>query len=109
MRAGRLRHRVDLQAATRTDDGYGGGSEAWTTFASAWAEVNPSSGTEVAAAGAVQGQTVYEVRLRYRTDLGPQHRIVHGSRVLWVQGVTSDPRRNLIVATCVERFVDGAS
>ena len=46
MEAGQLRHRVTIQQATETTDGFGGVTQAWATFATVWAAVEPLTGRE---------------------------------------------------------------
>ena len=46
MNPGALRHKLTIEAATRTDDGGGGAEVGWHPVGEAWAEIVPLSGKE---------------------------------------------------------------
>lgn len=76
MPAGQLSERIELQRATRTDDGYGGYAETWATYATVWAQVRPLSGRERYHAQQIEAEASYRVTIRYRADVLDSDRIV---------------------------------
>ncbi len=73
---GSLRHRLAIQAPTRTPDGYGQAVLSWSTVASRWASVEPLSGRELSQAAQVQADCTHRVRLRWYSGLTPDMRFV---------------------------------
>jgi SPP1 family predicted phage head-tail adaptor len=87
LRAGRLRHRVSIQSVGTSYDGYGDLSDSWTTDATVWASVSPTSGDEKDIASENTGIDTHTVKIRYRAGITSQNRILFGSRVFQIQGV----------------------
>lgn len=94
MRAGRLRHRVQLQQVTETRDVYGGVVRSWTTFARPWASVEPLSGNELLKAQQVIAGVTHRVRLRHRDGITASLRFVHRGRNLNIKGFVNPEERN---------------
>ena len=76
---GSMRERVACQQETSVADGGGGYALTWQTVATVWARVRPLSGREVAARGAMESATTYEVTVRKRADVA----LTTGWRLLW--------------------------
>ena len=92
MQAGRLRHRVEIQSLVPVQDATTGVvTETWETFATVWADVRPASVREFIAAGIAESKVTGKVMIRYRPDVKPSMRIVHGAQVLNIEGVLPDP------------------
>lgn len=101
---GRLRHRLTLEAASRTPDGGGGAVEAWSTVAQLWGQIYPTAGTEIVAADGIKGRVSHEITLRYRPDVMPAMRLASGSRRFEIAAVIDiDERRRWLKCLCVER------
>jgi SPP1 family predicted phage head-tail adaptor len=101
---GRLRQRVDLQAKVRTVSSSGSVSEAWTTFATVWARMEPLSSKEVMAAGRAVGEIVYRVEVRFRSDLDEAERLIwNGKNHDIVPPRNTDERNQRLVFLAVER------
>lgn len=94
MEAGRLRHRVKLQRYDRVSDGMGGYEEQWVDVATVWASVEPLQGRERFEAQQVQATTSHRVRMRYRSDVKPEMRVLFGSRILHIQAVVDPQERH---------------
>lgn len=98
MAAGRKTERVTLQSPTRTSDGQGGWTTAWSAVGSAvWAEVQTSAGSERWVAGQVMAPVARVVTVWYSAALSvasPTWRIVWGSRVLQIQAVEDVQERH---------------
>lgn len=65
MRAGRLRHRLNLQQQVETQDSLGGAIITWTTTATVWGAVEALSGSEAFIADQVQSALQVRVIVRY--------------------------------------------
>lgn len=89
--AGRLRDRVTVQAKSVTRDAYGAEVVTWGTHATLWASVESLSGREYLeqqfGVDQVRAARAVRVVLRYRDDIVPWMRILHGARVLEIQAV----------------------
>jgi SPP1 family predicted phage head-tail adaptor len=80
--AGLLDQRIELQARTRTADGYGGANVAWSTYATVWAMVRPMTGRERENAQRAEGTSNYLVVIRARSDVDETHRILWRGRYM---------------------------
>ena len=69
LRAGALRRRLTVRRATENATGKGGYTTAWRPFATVHAEVMAFDGREVVLDQALQGISVYRIRIRWRDDL----------------------------------------
>jgi SPP1 family predicted phage head-tail adaptor len=94
MRAGRRNKRVELQSKAFTDDGMGGGTEAWTTYATVWAAPKPLRGAERYAAQQIEASEEGVWEILYRSGVLPKHRVKYGSRVFEITAVINPFERN---------------
>ena len=79
MRAGELRHRVTLQNPTDVQDGEGGFTQTWSTFASRIpAQVLPATvrNLERVVASSVQAHASHLVKIRYRPHVSTKTRVI---------------------------------
>lgn len=99
IKAGRLRHRVRLERYADLLDSNGDVlqdpvsgeiSREWTLVATVWAAIEPLSAREFIQSQATQAEVVARITIRYRADLEPTWRIVHGSNVYAIHGVLPD-------------------
>lgn len=91
MRAGKLRHKVTIQAPGLTQDPVSGEMVAgWSDFASVWASVEPLSARDFIAAQANQSEITARIVIRYREGILPTMRILHRGKVYGIQGVLPD-------------------
>ena len=101
---GDLRHRLRLEAATRSADGGGGAIVTWALVGEVWASVKDTAGGEQIAAGGLQGHLTREVWIRYRADAAPAMRFAEGARLFDIQSVLDpDGRRRWLRCLCAER------
>lgn len=87
---GEFDKRITIQALTRTADGVGGHTEAWSTYAATWAKIETLSGNEDFQAWQIQSTNNYRILIRYRTGVKPEMRVNYGDRyfrILAVQNV----------------------
>lgn|SRR5690625_3468587 len=95
MRAGKLRHRIEIQKKDRVSDGGGGYYYDWVIVATVWASVEPLSAREFLQAQAVQSEVTARITIRYRDDITPDMRILHRGQTYYIQGVLADNRSGL--------------
>lgn len=88
--AGKLRHRVILQAFVSGRDSDGVLTEQWTTVAEVWASVEPLSAREFVAAAATQARVTARIVIRYRPEVVPTMRILHRDKIYNIEGVLAD-------------------
>lgn len=81
MRAGRLRHRIDIETPVESPDSYGGVSTSWSLDATRWAEVVPLTGKPLTSAQQVHAEATHRVRVRH-IGLPASFRLKFGSLVL---------------------------
>lgn len=104
MRAGDLRHKVTIQRLMTGEDEYGQPLNAWQDVVTVWANVEDLTGREYLAAQQVPTtQVSTRVTIRWRSDVKPEMRVVHGSRLLDIKAVLdSDGRRRELQLMCQE-------
>lgn len=81
IRAGQLRHRIELQEETKAPDGSGGWIDTWATYATVWAKIIPLSGSEGIFGMQLQDTITHDIMIRYRPGVAPVHRVKYGERV----------------------------
>ena len=85
--AGRMRHRVTIQEPVVARNGYGEAITTWTAVATVWASVEPISGREYFAAEHMQSEITHRVKLRYRSGITSEMRVLYGTRLLRIESV----------------------
>lgn len=104
MRPGALRHKLTLEAPTRTGDGGGGAEVSWSPVDEVWARIEARSGAETVTAEKRASRLSHTVTLRWRADLDPTQRLRLGARVLEIEAVSDpDGRRRWLQCRCTER------
>ena len=86
---GDMRRRVSLQAATDALDDYGQAIRTWSTYATVWASVVSTPGSEPQSALMQSSVTTYTITMRYRTDVLPTHRMIYGDITLNIVGLST--------------------
>ena len=82
---GKLRSKIELQSQIRKDDGSGGYSLEWITYATVQGAVIKQGMSEKDRQGHVAEVRTLQAAIRYRSDVEPQHRAI-------VDGVTYNLR-----------------
>lgn len=101
---GALRHRLRLESPSHVEDGGGGVTVSWQPVATLWAEVVAGSGREIFQADGLTAVSLHEVRIRYRSDITAEMRLVMGERVLDIRAVRDlDGRRLWLSCLCEQR------
>lgn len=96
MQAGKLRHRITIQAPTITQDPESGEAlPGWSDWATVWASIEPLSAREFIAAQAGQSEITARVVIRHRAGVLPAMRVVHSGKIYNIHGVLPDMRSGL--------------
>lgn len=104
MDAGKLRHRVTLQAQVETRDMNDGSViVAWTDVATVWAAIEPMSAKEFVASAAETSKINTRITVRFRHDVSPKMRALHEAKnmVYNIEGVLADKDSGLEYLTLV--------
>lgn len=106
MRAGQLKHRVELQRAARVQNERSGQMEdTWETYATVWAKVEPLSGGEQVYAHQVAADTSHLVRMRFLEGVLAADRVLHGGRPLYItRPINVDERGIALELLCTENI-----
>jgi SPP1 family predicted phage head-tail adaptor len=114
MLAPRLRHRIDVQEFTTTQDSETGAVvEEWVSILDSNeelmpAEIMPMSGKEYVAAASIQANVNTKITVRWRSDIQPAMRVVHDGTIYNVRAVLPDPTlRRHITLMCSSGVNDG--
>lgn len=59
----------------------------WTDVATVWANIKPSSGRELIAAGAINAEVTHTIVIRYRPGITAAMRALYGSRIFDIAAV----------------------
>lgn len=81
MQAGKLRHRVQIQAATIAQDAYGEPAKTWGTLYDTWASIEPLRMREYLQGQQTQAQTTHRIRIRWHDGIHTGMRVLHEGRV----------------------------
>jgi SPP1 family predicted phage head-tail adaptor len=88
MRAGRLRHRVNLQSYTETQDSTGHPSKSGSTFATVWADIQPLRGSEDREAQRLTGSQQFKITIRYNSAIDIKSKVVEGSDTYEINSIS---------------------
>lgn len=78
MQPGKLRHRVNIQAKSPSQDDYGEPIDEWVNvWENVPAQIEDLSGREYWAAQQIQAEINTEITIRWRKGITAMHRIVH--------------------------------
>jgi len=97
MRAGRLRHRLELQSKSETRDEYGAAIVSWTTQDTVWGAIEPLSGREYFSQQQVQAEASVRIVIRYNGSIDETWRIKHGGRYYNIVDVLNHDMRNYML------------
>lgn len=87
MRAGRLRHRIQIQEQTSSVDDFNTPINEWTTVATVRAAVEPLLGREFYQAQQVNAEVTTKITLRNRDGVVPRMRVLFDERWYDIQSV----------------------
>lgn len=102
MRAGQFDRSIIIQAFSSTADDYGTPTEAWAPVATVRAQLVQTSTEEYLAAHGETDQTIMVFRLRYRSDVTTDHRIVFEAKPYNIRETKEIGRRKGLELRCEE-------
>jgi SPP1 family predicted phage head-tail adaptor len=106
LRAGQLRHRIDIIRMVETPDGKGGFTLApQAVLEGVAAEVISLNGRESVMQHVLQGVSVYRIRIRWRGDIKASDQVRYAGTDLNIKAPPADPsgaRRQLIIMADTE-------
>ena len=94
MQAGKLRHRLQIQAPRQVVAEDGGVSDEWQNVVEVWGEVSPLTMREKERAAAIDARLTHRVTVRGRA-LPPTYRLKFGTRVLQPSSVLDLDERGI--------------
>lgn len=87
MRAGRLRHKIEIQHSVETQDSIGAVVNNWQTFTQTRASYEPKTGKEAYAAMQEHAETSAVFRLRFRKGITAKMRLIYDGRIFDIESV----------------------
>lgn len=103
VRAGKLRHRLNLMAVTETPDGLGGVTTSYALLASVWGSIERVSETERLNAGMLQNVITHKIRIRQIDGLSVSDRVDFGSRQFEIVELNDVEERSYVMELrCME-------
>ena len=91
IKAGVLRHRIDIEQLTITQDSSGDAVRSWSALhSSVPASIEPLSARDFIAASSVQSQIVARITIRYRSGLNASMRLNHNGTIYNISGILPD-------------------
>lgn len=94
MDAGKMRHRLVFEQATRTSNALNEGVPTWATFATLWGNVQPLRGREFFAAQAANSEVTAKIETRYKAGIKADMRIKQGTRIYEIVSMENEGMRN---------------
>lgn len=94
IKAGDLRTRFDVQAATDNTAADGSSTRTWATSFSRWGSIRGLSGREMLAAGGLRPEYSHTVVLRLDTAITAKNRLVFGSRIFEIVSINDFDNRH---------------
>lgn len=106
MRAGALRHLVQIQYPTTTRDANGGVTQTWTLLTTRWAElIALGHGGEGATGDRQRAEATHEMTIRYLSSLSPKHRVVYEGMTFNIVSEINSDLRNKMQKVLLKRVV----
>ena len=103
MRAALKRDRISVQFQWTTKDAFGEESGDWQTLLTLWGNVRLAQAQEQNTSRGTQTAITYEVRIDYRSDIAPRHRIFWKGHILNILTIGDpDGKRRDLLLTAIE-------
>lgn len=90
MQAGKFNSQVRIERPGTVQDGAGQPIKGWTLFAEPWANFGDMNGRQFIAADRETSEASLSIRIRYRTDITADMRVVHDSVIYEILAVLPD-------------------
>jgi SPP1 family predicted phage head-tail adaptor len=95
MRAGLLRHRIQLQSRTLAANSLGEPIETWSTYATVSARISPLSGRERWAAMQHAAETTHRIEIRAKAGIKAEDRIIFETRTFRIDAILDKDERGI--------------
>ena len=92
---GKLRHKVDLQSETASQNSFGEESKVWTTDESIFAQVEPLRGQQLLQYQQINSELTHRIIIRYTSNATSEKRIKWGSRIFDISVVRNVEERSI--------------
>lgn len=103
MRAGELRHTVELHSATESRGASGESINTYAEYATVRASVEALTGRELESAQQISAETKFKITMRYYSGVVTEHRIVFGSRTFEINHIINPQEKNkMLILYCKE-------
>lgn len=96
MRAGQLRHRVELQSVSEARDSYGAAVLTYTTADTVYSSIEPLDGSESWDAKQIEAGNTHVVTVRGTATVTPRYRVKFGSRYFDIASVVNIDERGFV-------------
>ncbi len=107
MRAGKLRHRIEVQEDRGVANEFNELEAGWKTIGRRWAQVTQLAGDDRLVRDQFKQSATHRVKIRFMAELTVRHRLKFGTRVLHILAVDDvEGLRAEMVLTCEERLGD---
>ena len=90
-----MRHYIDLQSATASQDGYGEESKVWATDESIFAQIQPLRGQQLLEYQQINAELTHRIIIRHTSNATPEKRIKFGTRIFDINVVRNIDERNI--------------
>lgn len=109
MRAGKLRHIIDIEQRSDSQDASGQQVNTWTVFADdVYANVRPLRGEEQRAGDADRNPLTHEIEIRFLSGVLPKMRVNFEGRYFNIVAVRdTEERQKQMFLDCQEGLADG--
>ena len=97
MRSEKLDKRITFESFTDAKDDYGQEIRTWSTFASCWAGIKLNIGKENYIANEKVKERIVDFKIRWRTDLTNEMRIIYSSNYYDIQDIVELGREDGII------------
>lgn len=103
MKAGRMKHRITIQALTETQLPSGQITGEWEDYVTVWAEINCTSATVLDESGAVQHEGLYRFYIRHRDDITAEMRVIWNNRIFTMVAPPADWKMDNLGMTLITK------
>jgi len=101
--AGDLWARITIEQPTSAQNDVGEATLTWSTFAEAWADIQPLSGREAERYGEIVGLSAHKITMRYVPGLSSKMRVIYDGRTLEIGQINERERRWIHELICTEK------
>lgn len=92
---GKLRHYVDLQSATASQNNYGEESKVWATDENIFAQIEPLRGQQLLEYQQINTELTHRIIIRYTANATSEKRIKWGTRIFDIVVPRNIEERNI--------------